>query len=137
MSVRQKSLPPGLIALAIGAFGIGLTEFVIMGLLPEVAADFAVTEPVAGWLISGYALSVAVGGVALTAAVTRLPRKPVLLGLMVLFIIGNLLSAVAGDYAVMMAGRIVAALCHGAFSASAPWWQPAWSHRPAGRAPSP
>ncbi|MEK8105462.1 MFS transporter [Micromonospora sp. M12] len=52
---------------------------------------------------------------ALTAAVTRLPRKPVLLGLMVLFIIGNLLSAVAGDYAVMMAGRIVAALCHGAF----------------------
>ena len=62
MSVRQKSLPPGLIALAIGAFGIGLTEFVIMGLLPEVAADFAVTEPVAGWLISGYALSVAVGG---------------------------------------------------------------------------
>ena len=115
MSVRQKSLPPGLIALAIGAFGIGLTEFVIMGLLPEVAADFAVTEPVAGWLISGYALSVAVGGVALTAAVTRLPRKPVLLGLMVLFIIGNLLSAVAGDYAVMMAGRIVAALCHGAF----------------------
>ncbi|MER7590971.1 MFS transporter [Micromonospora sp. NPDC127501] len=115
MSVRPQSLPPGLIALAIGAFGIGLTEFVIMGLLPEVAADFAVTEPVAGWLISGYALSVAVGGVALTAAVTRLPRKPVLLGLMVLFIIGNLLSAVAGDYAVMMAGRIVAALCHGAF----------------------
>ncbi|MEO3774765.1 MFS transporter [Micromonospora sp. B9E7] len=115
MSVRQQSLPPGLIALAIGAFGIGLTEFVIMGLLPDVAADFAVTEPVAGWLISGYALSVAVGGVALTAAVTRLPRKPVLLGLMVLCIIGNLLSAVAGDYAVMMAGRIVAALCHGAF----------------------
>ncbi|MEH1165047.1 MFS transporter [Micromonospora sp. CPCC 205539] len=115
MSVRQHSLPPGLIALALGAFGIGLTEFVIMGLLPEVAADFAVTEPVAGWLISGYALSVAVGGVALTAAVTQLPRKPVLLGLMVLFIIGNLLSAVAGDYAVMLAGRIVAALCHGAF----------------------
>ncbi|MFE9689340.1 MFS transporter [Micromonospora sp. NPDC005806] len=115
MSQRTSALPGGLVALAIGAFGIGLTEFVIMGLLPQVAADFAVTESVAGWLISGYALSVAVGGVALTAAVTRLPRKPVLLGLMVLFIAGNLLSALAGDYATMLAGRIVAALCHGAF----------------------
>ncbi|MER7893951.1 MFS transporter [Micromonospora sp. NPDC094482] len=115
MSVRNQSLPAGLLALAIGAFGIGLTEFVIMGLLPEVAADFAVSEPVAGWLISGYALSVAIGGVGLTAAVTRLPRKQVLLGLMVLFIVGNLLSAVADSYAVMMTGRIVAALCHGAF----------------------
>ncbi|MEV4812437.1 MFS transporter [Micromonospora avicenniae] len=115
MSARSQPLPAGLIALAIGAFGIGLTEFVIMGLLPEVAADFAVTEPVAGWLISGYALSVAIGGVALTAAVTRLPRKQVLLGLMVLFIVGNLLSAVAGNYSMMMVGRVVAALCHGAF----------------------
>lgn len=115
MSPRTRSLPAGLLALAVGAFGIGLTEFVIMGLLPQVAADFAVTEPVAGWLISGYALSVAVGGVALTAAVTRLPRKQVLLGLMVLFIVGNLLSAVADGYGVMLAGRIVAALCHGAF----------------------
>ncbi|MFF4889096.1 MFS transporter [Micromonospora chersina] len=115
MAQRTSPLPGGLIALAIGAFGIGLTEFVIMGLLPQVAADFAVSESVAGWLISGYALSVAVGGVALTAAVTRLRRKPVLLGLMVLFIAGNLLSALAGDYATMLAGRIVAALCHGAF----------------------
>ncbi|MFF5174615.1 MFS transporter [Micromonospora sp. NPDC000089] len=112
---RNRSLPAGLVALAVGAFGIGLTEFVIMGLLPQVAADFAVTESVAGWLISGYALSVAVGGVALTAAVTRLPRKYVLLALMVLFIVGNLLSALADTYAVMLAGRIVAALCHGAF----------------------
>ena len=115
MSQRTSALPGGLIALATGAFGIGLTEFVIMGLLPQLAADFAVTESVAGWLISGYALSVAVGGVALTAAVTRLRRKNVLLGLMVLFIAGNLLSALAGDYAAMMVGRIVAALCHGAF----------------------
>ncbi|WP_433281027.1 MFS transporter [Micromonospora sp. CA-244673] len=115
MTQRTSALPGGLTALAIGAFGIGLTEFVIMGLLPQVAADFAVSESVAGWLISGYALSVAVGGVALTAAVTRLRRKPVLLGLMVLFIAGNLLSALAGDYGTMLAGRIVAALCHGAF----------------------
>ncbi|MGZ4446092.1 MAG: MFS transporter, partial [Nocardioides sp.] len=106
---------PGLLALAVGGFGIGLTEFVIAGLLPEVAADFGVSEATAGWLISGYALSVAVGAVGITAAVTRLPRKPVLLGLMVLFVVGNLLSAVSGTYAVMMTGRVVAALCHGAF----------------------
>ncbi|GAA2149418.1 MFS transporter [Nocardioides koreensis] len=106
---------PGLLALAVGGFGIGLTEFVIAGLLPEVAADFAVSEATAGWLISGYALSVAVGAIGLTAGVSRLPRKQVLLGLMVLFIVGNLLSAVASTYAVMLAGRIVAALCHGAF----------------------
>ncbi len=108
-------MPLGLIALAIGAFGIGLTEFVIMGLLPEVAADFSVTEASAGWLISGYALSVVVGALLLTAATTRLPRKPVLLGLLVLFIAGNVLTALSPDYGVAMAGRIVAALSHGAF----------------------
>ena len=108
-------MPLGLIALAIGAFGIGLTEFVIMGLLPEVAADFAVSEAAAGWLISGYALSVVVGALGLTAATVRLPRKPVLVGLLVLFIIGNTLTAVAPTYTVAMIGRIIAALCHGAF----------------------
>jgi DHA1 family inner membrane transport protein len=108
-------MPLGLIALAIGAFGIGLTEFVIMGLLPEVAADFGVTEATAGWLISGYALSVVVGALLLTAATTRLPRKPVLLALLVLFIAGNVLTALSPDYGVAMAGRIVAALSHGAF----------------------
>lgn len=108
-------MPLGLIALAIGAFGIGLTEFVIMGLLPEVAADFGVTEATAGWLISGYALAVVVGALGLTAATTRLPRKPVLLGLVVLFIAGNALTALAPDYTVAMIGRIIAALCHGAF----------------------
>jgi DHA1 family inner membrane transport protein len=86
-----------------------------MGLLPEVAADFAVGEPVAGYLISGYALAVAVGGVALTAAITRFDRKRVLLGLMGLFILGNLLSALAPTYGLLMLGRVVAALCHGAF----------------------
>jgi DHA1 family inner membrane transport protein len=108
-------MPIGLIALAIGGFGIGLTEFVIAGLLPEVAADFHVNEAAAGWLISGYALAVVVGALGLTAAVTRLPRKPVLLGLMVLFIAGNALSALAASYEIMLSGRILAALCHGAF----------------------
>ncbi|NVM93816.1 MFS transporter [Arthrobacter wenxiniae] len=108
-------MPLGLIALAVGGFGIGLTEFVIMGLLPEVAADFQVGEAAAGWFISGYALSVVVGALLVTAAVSRLPRKPVLAGLLVLFIAGNLLCALSPDYALMMAGRIIAALCHGAF----------------------
>ncbi|SDB87741.1 MFS transporter, DHA1 family, inner membrane transport protein [Sanguibacter gelidistatuariae] len=108
-------MPLGLLALAVGGFGIGLTEFVIMGLLPEIAAEFGVSEPVAGYLISGYALAVAVGAIALTAAVLRFDRKRVLVGLMVLFIAGNLLSALAGTYELLLAGRILAALCHGAF----------------------
>ena len=108
-------MPIGLIALALGGFGIGLTEFVIMGLLPEVAADFRVSEASAGWLISGYALAVVVGALGLTAAVTRFERKPVLAVLLVLFIAGNLISATAPDYWTMMIGRIVAALAHGAF----------------------
>jgi MFS transporter, DHA1 family, inner membrane transport protein len=108
-------MPAGLIALALGGFGIGLTEFVITGLLPEVAADYGVTETTAGWLVTGYALAVIVGALGLTAATTRHPRKQVLLGLLVLFVIGNTLSAAAPTYGVMMAGRVVAALCHGAF----------------------
>lgn len=108
-------MPAGLIALAIGGFGIGLTEFVITGLLPEVARDFAVSETTAGWLVTGYALAVMAGALGLTAATTKLPRKRVLLGLVVLFILGNLISAMAPTYGLMLLGRIVAALCHGAF----------------------
>ncbi|MEU5346794.1 MFS transporter [Streptomyces sp. NPDC020766] len=108
-------MPSGLVALALGGFGIGLTEFLIAGLLPQVASSFAVSEAAAGWLISGYALSVAVGAIALTAATARLPRKAVLVGLVALFVIGNLLSALAPSYPVMLLGRIVAALCHGSF----------------------
>lgn len=112
---EQRRMPSGLVALALGGFGIGLTEFLIAGLLPQVASSFAVSEAAAGWLISGYALSVAIGAIALTAATARLPRKGVLVGLVALFVIGNLLSAVAPNYQVMMLGRIVAALCHGSF----------------------
>ncbi len=108
-------MPVALVALALGGFGIGLTEFVIMGLLPEVAGDFDVSIPVAGYLISGYALAVAVGAIFLTAAVTRLPRKRVLVSLMFLFIAGNLLSALAPVYELMLAGRVLAALTHGTF----------------------
>jgi DHA1 family inner membrane transport protein len=108
-------MPLALLALAISAFAIGTTEFVITGLLPEIATGFAVDIPTAGLLVSGYALGVVVGAPLLTAAATRLRRKPVLLGLMGLFVAGNVGSALAGSYAEMMAGRVVAALCHGAF----------------------
>jgi MFS transporter, DHA1 family, inner membrane transport protein len=108
-------MPAGLVALALGGFGIGLTEFVITGLLPEVAADYGVTETTAGWLVTGYALAVIVGALGLTAATTRLPRKQVLIGLLVLFVIGNTVSALAPVYGLMMVGRVIAALCHGAF----------------------
>ncbi|KOU56381.1 MFS transporter [Streptomyces sp. MMG1533] len=108
-------MPSGLIALALGGFGIGLTEFLIAGLLPQVASSLAVSEAAAGRLISGYALSVAIGAIALTAATARLPRKTVLVGLVALFVVGNLVSALAPSYPVMLLGRIVAALCHGSF----------------------
>lgn len=114
-TTARRRMPSGLVALALGGFGIGLTEFLIAGLLPQVASSFAVSEAAAGRLISGYALSVAIGAIALTAATARLPRKQVLVGLVALFVIGNLLSAIAPGYAVMMLGRIVAALCHGSF----------------------
>ncbi|MEW1827779.1 MFS transporter [Streptomyces sp. NPDC088196] len=102
-------------ALALGGFGIGLTEFVIAGLLPQVSGDLNVSTAAAGWLISGYALTVAVGAIAVTAATAGLPQKPVLVGLVTLFVAGNLLSALAPTYGVMLLGRVVAALCHGSF----------------------
>ncbi|MFE9745771.1 MFS transporter [Saccharothrix saharensis] len=108
-------MPPALLALAVGAFGIGTTEFVIVGLLPQVAGDLGVSIPAAGLLVSGYALSVVVGAPLITAGGSRLPRKQLLIGLMALFVLGNLVCAVADDYAVLMVGRVVAALCHGAF----------------------
>jgi len=108
-------MPAALLALAISAFGIGTTEFVIMGLLPEVANDFGVSIPSAGLLISGYALGVVVGAPLLTALGSRIPRKTVLISLMVLFIAGNVISAIAPSYGLLMTGRIVAALSHGAF----------------------
>lgn len=114
-ATERRGMPSGLVALALGGFGIGLTEFLIAGLLPQVASSLEVSEGAAGWLISGYALSVAIGAIALTAATARLPRKGVLVGLVALFVIGNLLSAVAPSYPVMLLGRIVAALCHGSF----------------------
>ncbi|MGW4246081.1 MFS transporter [Nocardia sp. NPDC004722] len=108
-------MPLALLALAIGAFGIGTTEFVIMGLLPEVAGDFGVSIPTAGWLVTGYALGVMLGAPVMTALGTRVSRKRMLMLLMGLFIAGNLLSALAPVFGVMLLGRVVASLAHGAF----------------------
>ncbi|MEU9701277.1 MFS transporter [Streptomyces sp. NPDC047981] len=108
-------MPLALLALAIGAFGIGTTEFVIMGVLPQVAGDFGVSIPTAGWLVTGYALGVVFGAPLLTVLGTKVSRKKMLLFLMGLFVVGNLLSAVAPSLGMMLAGRVVASLAHGAF----------------------
>ncbi|MFI5527699.1 MFS transporter [Kitasatospora sp. NPDC051853] len=108
-------MPLALLALAIGAFGIGTTEFVIMGLLPRIAADYGVTIPSAGLLVTGYALGVVIGAPLMTALGTRISRKTMLMLLMGLFVVGNLLSAAAPSFPLMLAGRIVTSLAHGAF----------------------
>ncbi len=86
-------MPVALLALALCAFAIGTTEFVIMGLLPQVAGDLHISIPTAGWLISGYALGVAIGAPIMAVLTAKLPRKKTLLLLMVIFIIGNLMCA--------------------------------------------
>jgi DHA1 family inner membrane transport protein len=108
-------MPTALLVLALSAFAIGTTEFVIMGLLPEVAADLGVSIPGAGWLVTGYALGVAVGAPIMALATARLPRRKALLVLMGVFIVGNLLCAIAANYGLLMLARVVTALCHGAF----------------------
>lgn len=108
-------MPLALLALAAGAFGIGVTEFVIMGLLIEVGGDLGVSIPAAGLLISGYALGVVVGAPLMTALTARWPRKTTLLALMAVFTLGNLACALAPDYGTLMAARIVTAFAHGTF----------------------
>jgi len=108
-------MPVSLLALALSAFAIGTTEFVIMGLLPEVAGGLYVSIPTAGWLISGYALGVAIGAPIMALVTAKLPRKSTLLLLMLIFIIGNALCALAYSYNLLMLARVITALCHGAF----------------------
>lgn len=108
-------MPLALYALAAGAFGIGVTEFVIMGLLLEVSRDLGVSVAAAGMLISGYALGVVVGAPILTVFTATWNRKRVLIGLMVIFIIGNAACALAPSYDLLMAARILTALSHGTY----------------------
>ena len=108
-------MPLPLLALAIASFGIGTTEFIIMGLLPDLSRDLAVSIPSAGMLVSGYALGVTVGAPLVVLAMARLPRKSALLVLLGVFILGNFLCAVAPTYTLLLLARILTALCHGAF----------------------
>ncbi|MFI7277359.1 Cmx/CmrA family chloramphenicol efflux MFS transporter [Streptomyces sp. NPDC049879] len=108
-------MPAAVYVLGLTVFCIGTTEFMISGLLPDLAADLAVSVPTVGLLISGYALGVAVGGPLLTVATLRVNRKTSLAGLLVLFILGQTLGALAPGYGVLMAGRVIAALAQGAF----------------------
>lgn len=112
---KTKSSTVALYALTLGAFAIGLTEFIIMGLLPEVAESMQVSIPMAGLLVTGYALGVAIGAPIITVATHKMKRKELLLFLMILFILGNALAALAPNYTTLMVARILAALTHGSF----------------------
>lgn len=104
-----------LLALTAAAFGIGTTEFIIMGILPELAHDFSVSIPKAGTLVSGYALSVTIGSPLVALALGRMDRRRALLLLMSLFTLGNTLCALAPGFGTLLAARILTALCHGSF----------------------
>ena len=108
-------MPIALLALTLSAFAIGTTEFVIVGLLPTVAADLSISIPSAGLLVSLYALGVAIGAPVLTALTGKLPRKTLLLSLMALFTAGNLLAWQAPSYETLVAARILTGLAHGVF----------------------
>ena len=108
-------MPLPLLALALASFGIGTTEFIIMGLLPDVARDLSVSVPQAGLLVSGYAFGVAFGAPLVAIATSRMPRKAALLALMAIFILGNIGCALAPTYALLMVARVATAFAHGAF----------------------
>src|SRR5260370_9632057 len=115
LSVPASRLPLPILALALATFAIGTTEFVIMGILPDVARDLGVSIPSAGLLVTAYALGVAVGAPLLAALTARWPPKATLVTLMGVFVAGNLVSALAPAYHVLMAGRVVASFAHGSF----------------------
>ncbi|TWE02275.1 DHA1 family inner membrane transport protein [Pseudomonas sp. AG1028] len=106
---------PPLVALATGAFGIGVTEFAPMGMLPGIASDLGVSIPAAGLLVSAYAIGVLIGAPLMTLTTGKIPRRYLLIGLMAIFTLGNLMSALATDYTSLLIARVVTSLNHGAF----------------------
>ena len=108
-------LNPPLIALAVGAFGIGVTEFAPMGMLPDIATDLGVSIPAAGLLVSAYAMGVLIGAPLMTLTTAQIDRRTLLIALMGIFTLGNALSALADGYWMLMAARIVTSFNHGAF----------------------
>ncbi|MGA2792727.1 MAG: MFS transporter [Roseiarcus sp.] len=108
-----QGFPIPILALTMSAFAIGVAEFVIAGLLPDISHDLGVSIPAAGQLVTAYAMGVVVGAPLLAIATSKLPRKTVLLTMLGIFIFGNLLSAISPNYALLMIARVVAALAHG------------------------
>ncbi len=115
MQQANSRLPLPIVALAMAAFAIGTTEFVIMGVLPKVAADTGVTIARAGLLVTGYALGVAFGAPIVASITARWPPRGTLVALMAVFIAGNVISALAPSFGVLVIGRVVASLAHGSF----------------------
>jgi len=114
-AVPKERFPVSLFSLTVGAFAIGMTEFVIMGILPNVATDLHVSISQAGQLITSYALGVAFGAPILAMLTHRLPQKRLLILLMLIFILGNLLAVFAPNYSIVMIARLITALAHGTF----------------------
>ena len=114
-TTATNKMPLAIYALMIGAFGIGTTEFVIMGILPQIGKDLGVSLSSAGLLISAYALGVAVGAPLLSLLASRTPKKSALIALMAVFTIGNLVCAIAPDYWTLMVARVVTSFAHGTF----------------------
>ncbi len=108
-------MPLAIFALTIAAYAIGTTEFVIVGLLPTVAQDLHITLPLAGLIVSVYALGVTFGAPVLTALTGRIERKPLLLGLMALFVVGNVAAALSPSYELLLVARVLSAFAHGVF----------------------
>ena len=115
-----------LLALAIGAFAIGTTEFSPMGLLPNIAHDLNIGIPTAGMLITGYALGVRLGAPVMTLWLGHISRRKALILLMMLFTIGNLMAAIAPNYWSLMAARLITSLITVHFLVSVQWWQQVW-----------
>lgn len=112
---RSAGLPAAVYALSVGSFGIGTTEFVIMGLLLDVAHDFHISITLAAWSITAYACGVVIGAPLLTPLLSRYPKKPALLFLMILFSIGNLGCGIAGNMTMLIIFRVITALAHASF----------------------
>ncbi|WMT13034.1 MFS transporter [Serratia fonticola] len=117
MSQKNERVHPGIWALAVTAFAIGVAEFIVVGVLPTIATDLEVPLAQAGGLVGLYALALSIGTPLIVLGLARHPRKPVLLALVAVFLAGNLLSALSANYAMLLAGRIVTAVAHGSFFA--------------------
>lgn len=114
-AIHKEKIPFQVWILTLAAFAIGTAEFVIAGILPQIATSLSITEGQAGYLISAYALAIVIGGPILTIYLARFNKKRVLIGLMALFITGNVLSALAPSYPLLLASRVIPGLVQGPF----------------------